>query len=238
MRLWCGVTLLLLLAVPVIGAGTPSDLNQALAGLQGAKSKEDAAAPLAFILAHAQEAPSPHLLIASAAAMQSKQLPDAAFLFYAAQLRARSDFARFPPTEKGGDSPGVLLAAMTQQVGAVINPAILREPKSFAQVVARISKWSIVTPSSYDPTWAYTATNPQAGAKEFEVQRAGFVKHFGGLSTLLNDPHYFAAFRTVQDYNLGATAHDAPHLEAKNKAEATMLSIEKKMNIEGLYNHK
>ena len=173
------VPLLVLVALPLVGAQTASDMDKALAGLQGAKSEGEAAAPLAYILSHAREAPSPHLFVASAAAMQSRHLEDAAFLFFAAQLRARSDLARFPPTAKGGDSPAVLLGALSQQVGSVVNPAILREPKSFANVISRISAWSLATPPSYDPTWRHGTANAEAGRKEFEVQRAGFVKHQG-----------------------------------------------------------
>jgi len=241
MKYRSAVAFLVLFAVPLLGAETKtSEMDKALAGLQAASSAGEAAAPLAFVLSHSQQAPAPHLFIASAAAMRSNRLQDAAFLFYAAQLRARFDLARFPPTETGGDSPGVLLAALSQTIGAAINPAIMREPKSFADVVARVSAWSPATPFSYDPSWKYSAIDAKAGKRKFDEQRAGFVKQFGGLATLLNDAQYFAAFKTLQDYNFATPAEkqDAKRIKAKNAAEATMLAIEKKRNIEGLYYHR
>ncbi|MGZ4807819.1 MAG: hypothetical protein ACXV7D_00695, partial [Thermoanaerobaculia bacterium] len=232
------LALLFLLSVPVVAAPPkPSGMDTAFAGLQAAKSVQEVAAPLAYVLAHSQEAPAPHLFLASAAAMQTGALQNAAFLFYAAQLRTRFDLARYPPKGTGGDSPGVALGALREQIGAAINPAIMREPKAFAAVVERVSAWSPATPAAYNPSWEYTAVDEKAGKKELDERRASFVKQFGALSTLLNDAQYFAAFKTLQDFNLGGQPHDAAHVKAKEAAEATMLSIEKKRNIEGIYYH-
>ena len=210
-------------------------MDQALTKLQNAQSAEQAAAPIAYIVQHAQEAPAPHLFIASASAVSSDKLEDAAFLFYIAQMRARYDLSRFPPKGSGGNSPGVALAAMSQQIGAVVNPSVMREPKTFSKVIARVNAWQPQTPAKYSPGWEYATTNPDAGKKMLDTQRAAFNKQFGALATLLNDPQYFAAFKVVQQYNLDGSPSDDERIKAKSAAEATMTAIEKKKDIEGLY---
>jgi hypothetical protein len=229
---------LALLTISLFAAADQAEMDKALAGLQAAKSAADAAAPLNYVLAHAQEAPSPHLFIAAAAAMSSNRLSDAGYLFYAAQLRGRYDVARFPPKGKGGDSPTVLLGAFSQQIGGVVNPAVMRDPKAFAEVVTRVSKWTPVTSGGYSPTWEYTSNEAAAGKKVFDTQHAQFVKQFGGLSTLLNDPQYFAAFKVLQDYNMSPQKPTPAQEKAKSAAIDTMMSIEKQKGIEGLFYKK
>jgi hypothetical protein len=56
------------------------------------------------------------MYVATARSLDLGRLEDAGFLYYAAQLRARFDLKRFPPVDKGGDSPGVALAAVSHQV--------------------------------------------------------------------------------------------------------------------------
>jgi len=210
-------------------------LDKALAGLQAAKSATEAAPHLEYVLAHAQEAPAPHMFIASAAALSSNRLQDAGYLFYAAQLRGRYDMARFPPKGKGADSPAAILGALSQQIGTVVNPAVMREPKTFADVVNRVAKWTPITAGGYSPTWEYTAADPVAGKKVFDTQRAAFIKQVGGLSTLLNDPQYFAAFKVLQDYNMSEKKPGPAQEKAKTAAIDTMSAIEKKRDIEGLF---
>jgi len=212
-----------------------AQMDKALAGLQAAKSAADAATHLNYVLAHSQEAPAPHLFIASAAALSSNRLPDAGYLFYAAQLRGRYDIARFPPKGKGAESPAAILGALSSQIGTVVNPAVMREPKTFADVVTRVSKWTPVTTPGYSPTWEYTAPDPAAAKKVFDTQHAAFIKQVGGLSTLLNDPQYFAAFKVLQDYNMSKTKPGPAEEKAKTAAIDTMAAIEKKKDIEGLF---
>jgi hypothetical protein len=227
---------ILLLTISLFGDNAAMD--KALAGLQAAKSAADAAPSLNYVLAHSQEAPSPHLFIASAAALSSDRLGDAGYLYYTAQLRGRYDVARFPPKGQGGDSPTRILTAFSQQIGGVVNPAVMSEPKTFAEVVTRVSKWTPVTAATYTPSWEYTANDPAAGKKAFDTQHAAFLKQIGGLSTLLNDPQYFAAFKVLQKYNM-SQQKPGPDLEkAKTAAIDTMSGIEKQRGIEGLFYKK
>src|SRR5258708_18495485 len=80
-----------------------------------------------FVLAHPGATSSVYLLLAASRGLELGHLEDAGFLFYAAQLRSRFDLKVFPPVGTGGDSPGVALAALNQEIGTAVNPALMRE---------------------------------------------------------------------------------------------------------------
>jgi hypothetical protein len=235
------VALFVLTALPLFAAERkPSEMDKALARIEAAAKPADATAPMLFIMAHAQEAPALPLFLSSVVALADDRLEDAAFLFYAGQMRTRYDLTRFPPKASGGDSPGVALGALSQQLGAEINPTIMREPASFAKVVARVETWAPAIPADYDPGWEYTAVQDVDAKRQFTENRAAFVKQFGGLSTLLNDPEYFAAFTAIQEYNFSPyeEQQNPERMKEKKAAEEKMLAIETKKGIEGLYFRK
>src|SRR5262245_44249996 len=82
-----------------------SDIDRAMVQLQGTPKEQKQAVD--FVLAHLAAAPASVMYVASARGLELGRLEDAGFLYYAAQLRARFDLKRFPPVDKGGDSPGV-----------------------------------------------------------------------------------------------------------------------------------
>jgi len=235
----------LLLAVTVALAAhgqakKSAKMDEVLKQLQNAASPADALPAAAYIRDHAAEAPALQLFVAAMVSLGSQQLEDAAFLFYVAQLRTRHDLMRYPPKGTGADSPSVLFAALNQQLGAEVNPAVMRDPKALAAVVKRVESWSPATPAGYDPGWPYNPGKPDEAKQVFATQKAAFSNQFGALSALLSDPQYFAAFKTVQDYNFSTAAEmqDAKRKKAKEAAEATMLDIERRRGLEGLYFRK
>jgi hypothetical protein len=202
-----------------------------------AVAADDAKSP-DFILAHADRATAADLFLASAAMLQGGRVQDAAFLFYAAQMRRRLDIAHFPPKESGGDSPDVALMALSQQIGQAVNPAIMRQPKDLSAAIERVRAWTPITPKSYDPGWKFLRRENDAAAQSaFEANRKDFLDHFGPIATLLNRPDYFAAFKIVQDYNFSnfEEMRKPSRIREKDAAEKKMAAIEKDLGIEGLY---
>lgn len=230
----------ILFLVAALSAGAATKMHDALLQLQRSKTAADALPALTYILGHAAEAPSLQLFIGATAAMGNNRLEDAAFLFYIAQMRSRYDLLRFPPKATGGDSPAAVLAALNQQIGAAVNPAIMRQPASLTAVVKRVEAWTPAIPAGYEPGWPHTTGKQDAAKALFATQRAAFKKQFGAISALLNDPEYFAAFRTVQDYNFSTAEQmkDARRKKAKQDAEQKMLAIERMRGLEGLYYEK
>lgn len=64
--------------------------------------------------------------------------------------------------------------------------------------------------------------------------RAEFIDRMSDFATLLNDPDYFAAFRTVQEYNMGAD-EKRPTKMQNDAAMAAMTRIAKQKGLVGLH---
>ena len=160
-----------------------------------------------------------------------KLLEDSAFLFYAAQLRARFDEQCFPPKGDGGNSPLVLFAALSQTVGSGINPAIMDRPNLFEKVLERLKQWKPKASESYHPGYDFEARTTEPAAQEAAKEnREEFFKHMTGYCTLLNIPEYFAANRIVRAYNIG-TDGKRPSDETADQAAGTIIRIEKEKGI-------
>lgn len=199
----------------------------------GSATPAVAAAALDRVLANAETTAAPTLYIAAGAALKAGKLSDAGFLFYAARIRAAFDQALFPPRGSGGDSPLVALGALQFQLGSALNPALMADPRAYADAVAKVKAWGPRAPDGYDPGWEYKQrTTPKAAEDAIRELRAKFNEQMGAMSTLLNDERYFAAFRTVQKFNRGA-ATERPTREANDAALKTMREIEAAKGLPG-----
>ncbi|HUR56711.1 MAG TPA: hypothetical protein VM029_03320 [Opitutaceae bacterium] len=174
------------------------------------------------------------LYSAAGVALRVARVEDAGFLFYVARIRAQFDKHLFPPTGTGGNSPMVLFGALDHQYGSAINPALMAQPKDFANALARVKSWQPRVPADYNPGWDYTA---KGGEKEalaaIQAGREQFLEGMNGMATLLQDPDYFAAFKAVQDYNL-KRGTERPSQESFQAAMQTMQRIEEAKGIKGI----
>lgn len=176
------------------------------------------------------------LYLGAGVALKEKRLEDSGFLFYAGQLRARFDKECFPPKGTGGDSPFLVYAALSQQYGSVINPAVAAEPKVFAKAIERVTMWNPKAPKEYDPGYEFTERKSEKDAHEAaKPNRTEFLSRLGDLSSLLNDAEYFAAFRVVQAYNTASDDKQRPTQEQKENATETMKRIEKDKGLKGIF---
>jgi hypothetical protein len=151
-------------------------------------------------------------------------------------LRKRFDKECFPPKGTGGDSPFVAFAALSQQLGSIITPAAMAEPKVFAKAIERVKKWNPKVPKEYDPGYEFTERKSEKDAHEaVKPYRTEFLNRLGDISSLLNDAEYFAAFRVVQAYQLASDDKQRPIKEENEKATETMKRIEKDKGLKGLF---
>lgn len=168
-------------------------------------------------------------------ALKEKRLEDSAFLFYAAQLRARFDQKCFPPKGTGGDNPFLAYAALSQGLGTEIALTVMAEPKTFEKVIERVKKWSPKALKEYTPGYEFTERLPEKDAHDaVKPDRTEFLSRMGALSSLLNDAEYFAAFRVIQAYKLGPE-EKRPTKEENEKATETMKRIEKDKGLKGFF---
>jgi hypothetical protein len=166
------------------------------------------------------------LYAACGVAFREKRLEDAGFLLYIARFRARFDYALFPPTGTGGNSPMIAISALHQQLGTGINPAITAEPKVYAKVLARLKSWKPKVAASYEPGWEYSKKGSEKQAEEaVAANRKEVIDYMSGFSTLLQDAAYFTAFKTIQDYNF--KLDDDNTRPSKDMYDAALLAIER-----------
>jgi hypothetical protein len=211
------------------------DLSNALVGIQS-EEPELIKTSLTYILQHQQDIPSTHLIFASAQALNMNQLEDAGHLYYAGQIRAKFDLKRFPPKQQGGSSPHITIIDLLREVGSVVNPEVFKNPKVFNRIVVNLAKFPMITKADYDPGWDYKYRLPINKQKEIlqEIAKTD-IKQLADFSQLLNNPEYFSAFKSLQEfYTLSEEKRELQaYIQSKQNAEKTMLEVEMSMKIVG-----
>jgi hypothetical protein len=183
------------------------------------------------VLPHSQSLTSLKLFEGSAKALKT-DLFSASLQFYAAEIRAYTDNACFPPMETGGNSPLVLLGALREEIGEEVNPKLTRQPALYAQVVERLQGWDPSTVAGYDPGWKYkSACNNYAQLAESYKTR--LVKPIKELAMLLQIPEYKRAFDIVQDFNMApyADQQKPDRIKQARAAEDIIMKIEKDKDV-------
>jgi hypothetical protein len=179
-----------------------------------------------------------YLFIASKTAFTLNRIEDAAFLFYAARLRAAFDFDRYDVDRRpDGNNAATYLGFLGQTIGSTVNPAIMREPARFTAVMDRLDRWQIVpSRQAYYPDFASATfkTAPETWPKAAATIKSQFMTQFGRRQArLLNDSEYFTAFRFVQRMNLGELPNTAENRAQLQKSTAAMEAAERRLFPQG-----
>ena len=95
------------------------------------------------------------LMLAAIAAHSAGQIEDAGYFFVAAQARYQIDKQSFPPVQKGGNNPGVLMASLSFSAGQPIMNSVTSDRDINAKVISRLSHWSPMFEANYDPGWEF-----------------------------------------------------------------------------------
>lgn len=151
---------------------------------------------------------SAYLYIAANTAFKIGDLKDAAFLFYAAQLRKHFDYRRFNLGVANGNNIQTYLGFLNETTGASINPAIMRSPTDFSGAIDMIEKWQVIpSDTALYPKEEYYTANP-VSKDQYQIiadeTKKDFMEGFGNkYKNILNDPKKFEAIIFMQDYNFG-----------------------------------
>lgn len=100
------------------------------------------------VLALPQSSAPPVLVALAAALFADGRRDEAAFWFYAGQLRARFDANRSADPSASG-----AVAALTQRYGPEINRYAFADPDRLRATVERAVAWDRATPHDYDHRW-------------------------------------------------------------------------------------
>jgi hypothetical protein len=175
------------------------------------------------------------LFVGAKVAFQENRLEDSGFLYYAGQLRARFDRECFPPKGTGGNDPNQFYGVLSHNCGQSINPAVMSRPDVFAKVLDRVKKWQPKVPEEYEPDYEFVERRPiREAINKSKKNRNEFINWMSDLSTLLNDKEYFAAFRIIQQHNLGSDDSN-PTDEEYEAATETIKRIEKEKKLKGIF---
>lgn len=146
--------------------------TQAMVGLLSGGTAEDQLMVVDTLVQRPGNFQPPVLFAVSQYLFQAGKKDDGAFLFYAAQLRARMD-ANLSTDQSAGQAVGIL----SQRYGAPINQYMLQDLDKAQQVMAQVQAWDLKTPYDYDRRWislhgmgAFLASsNPDRAAKPLMV---------------------------------------------------------------------
>ncbi|MDX1810712.1 MAG: hypothetical protein R3240_02080 [Gammaproteobacteria bacterium] len=200
------------------------------------KDSEQQAAMLQKILKNSEQTSATILFLAAGLARKLSDKENAAFLFYAGQIRGAADLKNFPPRAKGGNSPEVMLGSLSYQLGSVINAELMRTPTMFSKVVQRLNSWQPGYGKDYKPDWE-SENRLNLNEKPVEMNRVkqGRIGPMLELSELLSDKKYFDSFLVVQNYNLNRAKYkdDQVMKNKKLEAEKEMVRIEKAKHLKG-----
>jgi len=175
------------------------------------------------------------LFFASKTAFNLNRIEDAAFLFYAAQLRAAFDFSRFQVNgTPDGDNAATYLGFLRRAIGNSVSPAIMLKPAGFTNVVDRLERWTLIpSAQAYYPEFV-DAKGFKTPAEKWPGMAATlkgrFMVEFGRRQArLLKDGQYFEAFQFVQAMNQGLISDTPANRERFQKENERMEAAEKRL---------
>ncbi len=197
----------------------------------------DSVAALDKILKNAGNSTCFDLLAACSVASREKRLEDAGFLMYVAGFRAGFDRSLFPPDRPGGE-PVVFFGVLSDDIDAMLTPAIMDHPDIFAKIIARVKSWQPLPPDDYNPGWRYSKIGDANKAlARLAGEKDQFLKKMEGFSTLMRDRRYCGAYEVCRSYQKSGGLTQGGVVRPKalyGDMLRTMQSIEKQKGIEGL----
>lgn len=230
MKLLTWSSILLMFLNPLNNTNANDVLSDKL--LNGGK---ESVCALKEIIGSAEHRDAMTLFLAAGVALNQGDRVNSAYLFYVAKFRVQFDKELFPPTATGGNSPMVAFGAVSSQIGAVINPQIMRYPEEFHQSVLLTNAWSPKLPKDYDPGWEYSdGVSPASALESHQARKKEFGKGMGNMAKLLKMPEYHSSFLIVQEYNMN-WGENRPTDEAYESAKVKLQDIEKTHKIEGMF---
>jgi hypothetical protein len=164
----------------------------------------------AFVRDNSKSDPT-FLYLAANTAYKIGEIKEAAFLFYAAQIRKHLDYKRYGLGDAHGSDIQTYWGFLNHTIGESVNLSITRKPREFSEAIDMISKWQVVPADDalYDERsyGAYVLPKNQWQAAADSIKKE-FMEMFGNkYKTFLSDPRNAEALIFVQDYNFGKIPH-------------------------------
>jgi ankyrin repeat protein len=140
------------------------------------------------------------LNMAAGGALSGNRPVDAGFFFFAAQVRFQIDREVFPPAETGGNSPGILKAALSATMGPAILLALVGEPDGYPTVAERLARRSPSIAQDYDPGWKYDDRLDEATASAIVKEKLdAALESLRAKARLYGDAEYRRLAKRLQE---------------------------------------
>lgn len=169
-----------------------SAMTQAIDALFDASTREETVA--AVTANPGAYAPPVLMVLSEAIRVDGGDIGEAAFWFYAAQLRARGDANLVTdPTAAGA------VDQLNQRFGPAINQAMFADLDALESVVTRVAEWDAETPRDYDPRWiALSGMGAMTAAQEGEAVGEILIPEADREATVARvRDEYMAGFRAA-----------------------------------------
>src|SRR6266403_4292308 len=151
------------------------------------------------------------LYLAANTAYRICEIKEAAFLFYAAQIRKHFDYKRYGLGKANGDNIQTYWGFLNQTLVESVPSAITRKPQEFSEVIDMLDKWQVVPADDalYIKTMygAYVLPKNQWQAAGDSIKN-DFMNNYGyKFNKFLSNSENAEAFVFVQDYNFNKIPH-------------------------------
>lgn len=157
------------------------------------------------------------------------RIEDAAFLYYAADIRWAYENVLFPPTDTF--NPALYKMARETNHELIAIPLAARA-NVLSKVIARLEKWQPALTDSYRPDWpSETKGDLLAARAAASAQRAAYIDLLRGYSTLAQDPVYLA---TAEQLSKGLEKHKTIFFDERYEYLDTLKKIETEKGIKGI----
>jgi len=151
------------------------------------------------------------LYLAANTAYRIGEIKEAAFLFYAAQIRKHFDYKRYGLGKANGDNIQTYWGFLNQPLVESVPSAITRKPQEFSEVIDMLDKWQVVPADDalYIKTMygAYVLPKNQWQAAGDSIKK-DFMDNYGYKhKRFLSNPENAEALAFVHDYNFNQIPH-------------------------------
>jgi hypothetical protein len=195
---------------------------------------KDGEKTLKQVIAHPETATAIQLFVATDMTYRAGDLPEAAFLYHAGNIRLYYDIEKYPPKESGAGNTNWFLNVLQNGVRVDLVRTLYRQPQVLADVVSRIEGWNIKEQPGYKPGWEFTPA--EVPADLFAKIKAESLEYLKPMATLMGIPEYFEATCSLQECN-GLPLdqqEDKAVVERRSNAEEVMRRIEREKNLHGV----
>ncbi|MDP4494391.1 hypothetical protein Q9L41_00505 [Vibrio cholerae] len=211
------------------GCATSQMMSVDVAISEMSKSPENASQYLDKILANPVDASGYVLLIGSTTSVKLNRFQDAAYFYYASEMKMRCEKALYPPVASAGDNPLLAAGAINSNLVYVIQPEIWYRLNDLEHVINRLKEFDLIKfHRGYNPGWDYKSISDYDSVfSQCVDMRERYIATFDDILKMLRLEKYMALFRKGKEmYDIPYKDRKDNHKEIRDKIIDEMTEME------------